>query len=433
MTRSTFLRVFSIAILNALFLMQSSSQSAKETGLQSLAKLREFYVGAAISIDPFRNDNEYQETFKNEFNVCVAENEFKFSSLQPEKGVYMFEDADAIANFALAQGMKLRGHTLVWHNQLPKWVTEGKFSREEAIALMKEHIDIVVRRYKGKVWVWDVVNEAVDEDGKLLRKDSFWYKTIGPDYVKLAFQFTREADPDALLYYNDYSAEDMGSKSKAVYNLVRDLKLQGVPINGVGWQMHVDSNFKINSSHRDNAKRLADLGLEVSITELDVRLTLPATQELATRQAGIYRDVTQFCLSIPNCKVLVMWGFTDKYSWIPQFYPGNGDALIFDSNYKSKPAYSSLKQAIQDAVSSTPVITKASIVDNNLFITGNNFNNNAVVFLNWKQIKASADKQNPLGSLIIKKIGKSLGAAGKITLQVQNPGGKLSTEYNLLR
>jgi endo-1,4-beta-xylanase len=433
--RSKSLRAFSMLLLVFLFLTHINTQfqgAAREPDLQSLAQRRDFYVGAAVDIEAFREENEYQAILKREFNICVAENVFKFSYLQPEKGVYQFDDPDLLANFAQANGLKLRGHTLIWHKQLPPWVTEGKFNRQEAVALMKDHISTVVKRYQGKMWVWDVVNEAVDEDGKGLRKDSFWYKTIGPDYVKLAFQFAREADPGALLYYNDFSAEDIGSKSKAVYQLVRDLKQQGVQIDGVGWQMHIDTNFKIKPSYRDNAKRLADLGLELSITELDVKITLPSTKEALTKQADVYRDVAQFCLTIPNCKALVMWGFTDKYSWIPEVSPGSGDALIFDADYQPKPAYLSLKQAIQDATSSPPTITKASMVDDNLVIAGTNFTKDSVVFVNWKQFKSAADKQNPLTSLMIKKVRKSLGTAQKFILQVQNPGGKLSPEYTFI-
>jgi endo-1,4-beta-xylanase len=298
---------------------------------------------------------------------------------------------------------------------------------------MKDHITTVLKRYQGRVWAWDVVNEAIDEEGKGLRKDSFWFKTIGPDYVKLAFQYAHEADPQAILYYNDFSAEDMGGKSKLVYNLVRDLKQQGVPIDGVGWQMHIDTRFGVKSSHRDNAKRLADLGLELSITELDVKMELPPAPEALTRQAEVYREVAQFCLTTPNCRALVLWGFTDKYSWIPAISPGSGDALIFDDQYQPKPAYAGLKQALQGATSSLPLITKAAIVDDNLVITGNNFNKDSVVFVNWKQIKTAVDKQNPIASLIIKKVSKSVSATQKMVLQVQNPGGKLSTEYNFVR
>jgi endo-1,4-beta-xylanase len=435
MMHSKLLRAFSIALLIFLFLMHMNTQfhgAAREPDLQSLAQRRDFYIGAAVDMEVFRAENKYQEVLKREFNVCVAENAFKFSSLQPEKGVYQFDDADLLATYAQSNGLKLRGHTLIWHNQLPKWVTEGRFNREEAVALMKDHIGTVVKRYQGKMWAWDVVNEAIDEDGKGLRKDSFWYKTIGPDYVNLAFQFARDADPGAMLYYNDFSAEDMGSKSKAVYNLVRDLKQQGAQVDGVGWQMHIDTNFKSKPPHRENAKRLADLGLELSITELDVKIALPSTQEEFTKQADVYRDVAQFCLTTPNCKALVMWGFTDKYSWIPAVSPGSGDALIFDADYQPKPAYLGLKQAFQDATSSTPTITKASIVDDNLVIAGTNFNKDSVVFVNWRQFKSAADKQNPLTSLVIKKARKSLGAAQKMILQVQNPGGKLSTEYTFV-
>src|SRR5262249_24476989 len=193
---------------------------------------------------------------------------------------------------------------------------------------------------------WDVVNEAVSDNNGQLRTDSFWHQKIGPEYIAMAFQFAHEADPDAKLYYNDYSAEGSGAKSDAVFNLVSGLVNQGAPINGVGWQMHQINPFRIQQAHRNNAARLAALGLEFSITEMDVRISLPTTAQELDGQALAYRDVVEFCLSQPNVKTLVTWGFTDKYSWIPGFFTGFGDALIFDANYQPKPAYSAMLNAL---------------------------------------------------------------------------------------
>ena len=197
----------------------------------------------------------------------------------------------------------------------------------------------VVGRYRGRILAWDVVNEAVSDNNGQMRTDSFWHQRIGPEYIAMAFQFAREADPNAILYYNDYSAEGSGAKSDAVFNLVSGLVSQGVPIDGVGWQMHQINPFRIQQAHRTNAQRLGSLGLEVSITEMDVRISLPTTAQELSEQALAYRDLVEFCLAQPNVKTLVTWGFTDKYSWIPGFFSGFGDALIFDMNYQPKPAY----------------------------------------------------------------------------------------------
>jgi endo-1,4-beta-xylanase len=406
------------------------SYTQDDPGLQALAKRREFYVGAAVAMEPFKKEKDYQETLKREFNILVAENAFKFDAVHPAKGSYNFADTDALVSFAEANGMKLRGHTLVWHSQLPSWLTEGSFSRDEAIAILKDHIATVVGRYRGKVWAWDVVNEAVAEKGGALRTDSFWRRKIGPDYIRLAFQFAHEADPAAILYYNDFSAEDMGDKSKGVYNLLRDLKQRGVPVHGVGWQMHVESGFKTKPDHSKNAQRLAELGLELTITELDVRMKLPATPEALAKQAASYRDVAGFCLSEPNCKALLLWGFTDKHSWIPSVYSTEGDALIFDADYKPKPAYLSLKEALQAATGVTPLITGASVTGEQLVVTGENFGRGASVVIDWKRQKAENDKQSPNTSLVVKKAAKGVTRGREVRLQVRNSDGKLSPEFS---
>jgi endo-1,4-beta-xylanase len=278
--------------------------------------------------------------------MLVAENAMKFDAMHPAQNTYNFTDADALVAYAEANNMVVRGHTLVWHSQIPGWLTGGNFTRDQVIAIMRDHIMTVVGRYRGRILAWDVVNEAVSDNNGQMRTDSFWHQRIGPEYIAMAFQFAREADPNAILYYNDYSAEGSGAKSDAVFNLVSGLVSQGVPIDGVGWQMHQINPFRIQQAHRTNAQRLGSLGLEVSITEMDVRISLPTTAQELSEQALAYRDLVEFCLAQPNVKTLVTWGFTDKYSWIPGFFSGFGDALIFDMNYQPKPAYTSMLSAL---------------------------------------------------------------------------------------
>ena len=339
-TRSLVLR---IVIYQALLL--SSVYPVHAQGLRAQADQRGFFIGAAVAISPLRNEPIYRETLKNEFNIIVAENAFKWALMRPSRTTFNFTDTDALVNFAEANKMKVRGHTLLWHKQLPAWLTSGNFTRDQVIQILREHILTLLGRYRGRVWAWDVVNEAIDDAGKL-RTNSFWYQKVGPDYIKLAFTFAREADPSAKLYYNDYEAEALNPKSNAIYELLRSLKQQNVPIDGVGWQMHQVNGFRITPAHQTNARRLAALGLEITMTEMDVRINLPATTEKLKQQADSYRDALEFCLTEPNCKALVMWGFTDKHSWIPGFYPGYGDALIYDLNYQPKPAYLALKDVL---------------------------------------------------------------------------------------
>lgn len=309
--------------------------------LRDLAATRGIDFGAAVAVSPLKAEPIYAETLKREFSMLVGENAFKWESLHITPSLYFFDDTDAIIAFAEENGMKVRGHTLVWHNQNPSWLARKTKTRDEAIAVLKDHIQTVVGRYKGRIVAWDVVNEAIDDSTGQLR-ESPWLTAIGPDYIALAFQFAHEADPDAKLYYNDYGAEGIGGKGDAVFELVKGLVEQGVPIHGVGWQGHFQANSFIMDM-KMNGERLAELGLEVAITELDVRIALPPTEATIARQAKMYADVTKTCLALPNCKAVVTWGFTDRHSWVPGFFAGAGAALPFDENYEKKPAYDAIR------------------------------------------------------------------------------------------
>jgi endo-1,4-beta-xylanase len=317
---------------------------AQDVGLRELAKERGIDIGAAVDVRALAGEEEYAATLKREFGMVVGENAFKWENIHLTPALYYFDDTDAIVAFAESNGMKVRGHTLVWHNQNPGWLLREIKTRDEAIAVLKHHIQTVVGRYKGRIVAWDVVNEAVDDSTGELR-ESPWLTAIGPDYIALAFQFAREADPDAKLYYNDYGAEGVGGKGDAVYELVKGLKEEGVPIDGVGWQGHFQSGSFIMDM-KDNGRRLAELGLEVSITELDVRIPIPATDLMLDKQAEMYGKVTEICLALPNCKAIVTWGFTDRHSWVPGFFRGEGAALPFDERYDKKPAYDAIAAAL---------------------------------------------------------------------------------------
>ncbi|HEU4387423.1 MAG TPA: endo-1,4-beta-xylanase [Blastocatellia bacterium] len=420
-------RIVCVAAVVFLFASSSGTVAANTLPLRLSADKHSFFIGAAVAMTPFRNEPVYTEKLRREFNMIVAENAFKFDAIHPSRTTFNFTDADALVAFAEANDIEIRGHTLVWHQQLPGWLTNGTFSRDEAIEILRNHISTLVGRYKGRIWAWDVVNEAIDDTTAALRTSSFWYRTIGPDYLELAFRFAYEADPDALLYYNDYSAEGLGAKSDAVYNMIADLKSRGVPVDGVGWQMHVLNGFRITDGHRTNARRLADLGLEVSITELDIRINLPTTADKLNQQADSYRDIVNFCLSQPNVKALVMWGFTDKYSWIPGFFQGWGDALIFDTNYQPKPAYGALKDVLDQGLDLAPRVASVVRSGKALLVSGENFDDGAQLLINGeKQRKVFNDETNPLTMLVARKAGKFVQSGDRI--QVRNPDGSLSNE-----
>jgi endo-1,4-beta-xylanase len=331
----------------ALALLGAAPSVGQDETLRDLAEARGIEIGAAVAMRPLREEAQYAEILAREFGMTVGENAFKWEAIHPGPTTYYFDDPDAIVALAEANGMKVRGHTLVWHNQNPSWLKRKTKTRDEAIAVLRDHIQTVVGRYKGRIVAWDVVNEAVDDTTGELR-ESPWLTAIGPDYIKLAFEFAREADPDAKLYYNDYSAEGVGGKADAVFELVKGLKEQGVPIDGVGWQGHFQSGTYIDDI-KTNGRRLADLGLEVSFTEVDVRIRIPATERALEQQGRSYGKITEICLQLPNCKAIVTWGLTDLHSWVPGFFAGEGAALPFDESYKPKPAYEAIAAALRNS------------------------------------------------------------------------------------
>lgn len=317
------------------------------TSLRTLAARKARLIGSAVDRG-FRYSGTDGVTFKttlaHEFNLLTPENDMKFERIHPARDVYRFEPADSLVTFAEANGMKVRGHNLIWHQQLATWLTSGSWTADEARALLVDHVTKVVSHYRGHVLEWDVVNEGLADNGSL--RSGFWLDHIGREYVELAFRTARAADPGVGLFYNDYNIEGINAKSDSLYALVRDFQARGVPIDGIGLESHFQLGG-IPSTLGANIARFAALGLKVHITELDVRMLLPATTTQLQTQAQNYRDVVSTCFGSPACDVVVMWGFTDKESWIPNTFPGWGAALVFDSSYQPKPAYTSLHDLLK--------------------------------------------------------------------------------------
>jgi endo-1,4-beta-xylanase len=255
--------------------------------------------------------------------------------------------------------MKVRGHTLVWHHQNPDWLISERRSPAELARILEEHIKAVVGHFREKVFAWDVVNEAFDEDGSGKLRSTIWYEQPGiglagqgPAYIEQCFRWAHAADPGALLFYNDNGAEELNPKSDAIYAMVRDFKRRGVPIDGIGFQMHVRNLNPDVPSFSQNIARFVALGVQVHITELDVRVPVDgeghASPESLRRQADMYREIAAGCLSQPQCTAIQIWGFTDKYSWIGSHTNHKaGAALPFDENYQPKPAYEALRKALE--------------------------------------------------------------------------------------
>lgn len=319
------------------------------TSLRELADDRGIYVGTAVRSSVLFQDQEYMEIVAREFNLLTIEWELNFFPVNPEPGEYNFSRADPVFDFAEANDMLVHANTLVWYRQVAPWFEEGDYSREESIEILRNHITTLVSRYKGRVYAWDVVNEAVTDDGQL--RNSVWLERIGPEYIELAFQFAHEADPDALLFYNDYGAEELNTKSDAIYELVRDLTERGVPIDGVGFQMHGGLDNRRDSAEvRENMERIGELGLEIHFSELDVgiRKGVGTTQQRLELQADVYEQYFNLCLEAENCTAFVVWGVADQHSWLREENPGESP-LLFDDNYEPKLAYEALVQALEEA------------------------------------------------------------------------------------
>ncbi len=317
-----------------------------ENTLRNAAARRGLLVGAAVDSDALTTERDYADVLAREYNAVTPENVMKWMHIHPDRGRYDFTAADALVTFAQQHGMEVRGHTLVWHSYNPAWLEQGSWTRDEAIAELLNHISTVVGRYRGQVGQWDVVNEAIAHDGTL--RDSVWLRTIGPDYIGLAFQFAHDADPAARLYYNDYSIEAPGAKQDAVFELVRSLRDGGAPIDGVGFQGHIESvTAPSEATLTASLGRFAQAGFAVAITELDVRVSVPANETMLTRQAAVYQSVLAACLATPRCGAFVTWGFTDRHSWVPAFFKRRGEALPFDTQLQPKDAYRALVKELQ--------------------------------------------------------------------------------------
>ncbi|MEB3829733.1 endo-1,4-beta-xylanase [Phormidium sp. CCY1219] len=338
-----------LATAGILWMGQISQLQDTGESLRSLAATQGISIGAAVPYRPLEENPMYRRVLAREFNMVTLENAMKFGLLSPQPQVYDFSKSDAIVEFALSHEMQVRGHTLVWHRMQPEWLTEGEFTRDEYIDIVRSHIQTVLGRYKSKIAVWDVVNEAIGDDGNF--RDTIWLRGIGPEYVEMAFQWAHEVDPDALLFYNDYGGEGRGKKSDAIYNFVKDLRQRGIPIDGVGLQMHIWNVDKFPDPQKvaQNMQRLGELGLEVQITEMDVGLHKGkgTLEEKLASQAKLYGDMLQVCLDASNCEAFVLWGFTDAHSWMRQIEDNPNYPLIFDESFKPKPSYYALQAVLR--------------------------------------------------------------------------------------
>ncbi|HUA37528.1 MAG TPA: endo-1,4-beta-xylanase [Candidatus Sulfopaludibacter sp.] len=358
-------------LLSAIGILVMTTCLHAQTTLKEAFK-NDFLIGVAINQKQFDNEDQRGDPIiKAQFNAISPENILKWESVHPEPDRYDFTEADRYVEFGEANHMTIVGHTLVWHNQTPKWVfqdTNGApATREVLLERMRDHIHTVVGRYKGRIKIWDVVNEALQDNGTL--RKSPWEKIIGDDYIEKAFQYAHEADPDAILRYNDYSLENTPKRNGAIA-LIKKLQAEGVPVTAIGLQDHVKMDWPTVEQEDATISDFAKLGLKVMITELDVNVLggartaeitemanqagsnayanglPPAVQQaLAKRYADLF---TVFVKHHDDISLVTFWGVTDGDSWLNMRGRIN-HPLLFDRAGQPKPAFDAVIQVAQQA------------------------------------------------------------------------------------
>lgn len=316
---------------------QTLRQAAAHAGMQ---------VGTCCTPSVLQADPAAAALVAREFSCIVAENCMKPKYQAPERGRYDFAAGDELVAFARAHDQRLRGHTLVWHSQAMPWVIEASFTRAEALEVLRDYVQTTVNHFRGSVWCWDVVNEALTDEGDW-RIKSPWFRLIGPDYLDHAFRWAHEADPAARLFYNDYGLEKPGPKADRALRLVRTLLDEGVPLHGIGFQGHLGLDNRLDrESIVANIRRFCDLGLEVQFTEVDMGIPQPTTTEKLAQQAEEYATRIAIARDV-GATAFVWWGFTDAASWLPSFTKGTfDDGLLFDRACHPKPAYDAVVRAL---------------------------------------------------------------------------------------
>ncbi|MFD7311216.1 endo-1,4-beta-xylanase [Promicromonospora sp. NPDC059942] len=336
------LRAVSLATLAAMVLSTgvavTSAQAAGST-LQAAAAESGRYFGTAIAANKL-SDSAYTTIANREFNMVTAENEMKLDATEPNQNQFNYTNGDRIVSWARSNGKQVRGHTLAWHSQQPGWMQN--MSGSALRSAMLNHVTQVATHYRGQIHSWDVVNEAFADGSSGARRDSNLQRT-GNDWIEAAFRAARAADPNAKLCYNDYNTDNWShAKTQAVYNMVRDFKSRGVPIDCVGFQAHFNSGNPVPSNYHTTLGNFAALGVDVQITELDIAGS-------GTSQAEQYRGIVQACLAVSRCTGISVWGVRDSDSW------RSGDTpLLFDGNGNKKLAYNYTLDALNAGGTGNP-------------------------------------------------------------------------------
>jgi endo-1,4-beta-xylanase len=300
-------------------------------------------LGMAVQVPAAEKDPDYVRAFVTTATSLTPENELKWAIVHPEPNRYDFGPADALVDLARRTGKRVRGHTLVWDQQLPAWVTDRTWTPDALRAAMVEHIKTVVGHFRGKVASWDVVNEPFADDGSF--KPDLFFRVLGPSYVETALRAAREADPDAKLFVNELAAERPGPKRDALLGLAAELHNRGVPLDGIGLQDHTTLDGAPSQADlEDTMNRIAGLGLDVELSEVDVAIppSTPTSPAVLADQAQVFGSAAQACAAVARCTGMTVWGVDDRWSWL-------GAAqrpLLFDADAQPKPALAAVRTAL---------------------------------------------------------------------------------------
>ncbi|MGW2376033.1 MULTISPECIES: endo-1,4-beta-xylanase [Kitasatospora] len=314
-------------------LAATTPAAAADNTLKAAAEAKGRYFGTAIERGDLGVSGEIAVAGA-QFDMLTPANEMKWDTVEPSRGSYNFGPGDQLVQFARSKGMRVRGHNLVWQNQLPSWVSN--LPLDQVRSAMEAHITAEATHYKGQVYAWDVINEPFNGDGSFV--PDVFYRAMGSGYFADALRTAHAADPGAKLYINDYGIEGGNAKSDALYRLAQSLLAQGVPLGGIGFESHFILG-QVPSDMQANMQRFANLGLDVAVTELDDRIQLPASGAALQQQGTDYAAVARDCLAVSRCVGVSQWGVDDAHSWIPGTFPGTGAATMYDGNDQPKPSY----------------------------------------------------------------------------------------------
>lgn len=344
-------RLLSVLVFNLLFISCHKQKATVCDTQNTLAYASDFPIGVAVDPVLLNSDSAYRRLFLTQFSSATAENIFKSAYLHPEENVFEWNEAQELINLCRANNLSIHGHTLIWHQQNPQWMNEYNGTRDDWERMMKLHITTIVRYFSNSVFSWDVVNEAFNEDGSLRR--TIWLQHIGPTYIEIAFRAAHEANPEAKLFYNEFGLETNPTKRKAVINFFNNLKSRGVPIDGIGMQMHLDINYSDATMVEAAIHDIANNHYKVHLSEIDISLNPLGKSYTLNRkdldvQAELMAKIIRAYKNIPPTQQfgITFWGISDKNSWIRSFYNRVDYPLLFDDMYNPKPIFCKLIQSL---------------------------------------------------------------------------------------